>query len=127
MSGYSYFSVNPKKGTNKMRIGPDPFIHLIERPQRVEFKSTVEPVVNENENKTPFSDILQITMSGATQESRALSRVSREETAKLMIGEEENLVDNMIAGEKSNLQFELNLTIRNKVLDAYNELIRIQV
>ena len=110
-----------------MRIGPDPFVNMIERAQPVRRNEEVTPVDSVNPKKTPFSEILQITMTGATEESRALSRASREETAKLILGEEENLVDNMIAGEKSSIQFEMNLAIRTKVLDAYNEIIRIQV
>ena len=110
-----------------MRIGPDPFVHLIERTQPVQNKMNVQAVENERENKTPFSDILQIAMTGATDESRALSQASRAETAKLILGEEENLIDNMVAGEKSSIQFELNLKIRTKILDAYNEIMRTQV
>ena len=110
-----------------MRIGPDPYLHLVERAQPVQRKDNVNPVETENTNKTPFSEILQIVMTGATEDSRALSRASREETAKLLIGEVENLIDNMVAGEKSTIQFEMNLAIRNKVLDAYNEIIRLQV
>ena len=110
-----------------MRIGPDPFVNLIERAQPVVRKDIITPVETDNKSKKLFGEILQIAMTGATEESRALSRKSREETAKLLIGDEENLVDNLIAGEKSTMQFELNLAIRNKVLDAYNEIIRLQV
>ena len=108
-----------------MRIGPDPFIDIVSRAHAV--KSRLDNNIGNIDKKSAFEEILQITMTGRNDIGKELSAESRLETAKLMIGEEENLVDNMIAGEKSSIQFELNLAIRNKVLDAYNEIMRTQV
>jgi flagellar hook-basal body complex protein FliE len=66
-------------------------------------------------------------MTGRTDTSAELSAKSREGTAKLLIGEEDDLVRNLVDGQKSTLAFELNLNIRNKVIDAYNEIMRLQV
>jgi len=33
----------------------------------------------------------------------------------------------MIASEKSSIMFELNLNVRNKVIDAYQEVMRTQI
>ena len=47
---------------------------------------------------------------------------------KLMAaGQAENLHDVMIAVEKASISFELLMEIRNKVLEAYQELMRMQV
>jgi flagellar hook-basal body complex protein FliE len=108
-----------------MRIGPDPFVELISRTQPI--KLSTDEKTDENSSKASFGEILKITMTGATDNSRALSAVSREENAKLLIGEEENLIDNLVAGQKSTLAFELNLAIRTKVIEAYNEVMRYQV
>jgi flagellar hook-basal body complex protein FliE len=108
-----------------MRIGSDPFTDMASRVQNIQ--SRVDNSVNENDSKTPFSEILQITMTGSSDTAKELSAKSREETTKVLIGEEDNLVDNMVAGQKSTLQFELNLAVRNKVLDAYNEIMKTQV
>ena len=110
-----------------MRIGADPFVDIASRAQAIQSR-LINPISeNENNGQTPFSEILQITFTGATEASSGLSAASRVETAKLLVGEEDNLIDNMIAGEKSGIQFELNLAIRTKVLDAYQEIMRIQV
>jgi|GEM_PF-3106543 len=110
-----------------MRIGPDPFIDVVSRARLIQsrFDNNIGQI--DNDNKSAFEEILQITMTGTNDTGKDLSKASRGETAKLLIGEEENLIDNMVAGEKSSIQFELNLTIRNKVLDAYNEIMRTQV
>ena len=59
--------------------------------------------------------------------SAELSSASREETAKLMINEMEDLPAMQVAGEKSSIMFELNLTVRSKVIDAYQEILKTQV
>jgi len=79
-----------------------------------------------NGGKT-FADLLSITMSASTEASREASAVSREMTAELLLGQLDNFVEMQIAGEKSNILFELNLTTRNKVLDAYSEVMKFQV
>ena len=108
-----------------MRIGPDPFIDVISRPQTL--RTGFGKIPDDKENTKPFDEVLRIVMTGSSEKQSELSAVSRGETAKLLIGEEDNLIDNMVAGEKSSIMFELNLNIRTKVLDAYNEIMRTQV
>ena len=61
------------------------------------------------------------------QASSELSEASRAETAKLLIGQQDDLPGMQVAGEKSSIMFELNLTVRAKVIDAYNEIMRTSV
>ena len=60
----------------------------------------------------------------ATSEASAASRA---ETAKLVIGEQDDLPKMQVLGEKSSIMFEYNLTVRNKVMDAYQEILKTQV
>jgi len=60
----------------------------------------------------------------ATAETSAESRV---ETTKLVIGELDDLPRMQVAGEKSSIMFEYNLTVRNKVLDAYSDIMKTSV
>ncbi|MCL2629023.1 MAG: flagellar hook-basal body complex protein FliE [Oscillospiraceae bacterium] len=60
----------------------------------------------------------------STEETSAASKA---ETAKLVIGEQDDLAKMQVAGEKSSIMFELNLTVRNKVIDAYTEILKTQV
>jgi len=55
------------------------------------------------------------------------SAASREETAKLMIGELDDLPKLQVLGEKSSIMFEYNLTVRSKVIDAYQEILKTPV
>ena len=48
-------------------------------------------------------------------------------TTQLALGQADNLHQIMINGEQTRLQFELMLAVRNKVLEAYQELMRMQV
>ena len=110
-----------------MRIGPDPFTESVSRARLIQSRFDNNIETENSDKKSAFEELFQITMTGTNDKGKELSAQSRGETAKLMVGMEENLVDNMVAGEKSSIQFELNLTIRNKVLDAYNEIMRTQV
>ena len=110
-----------------MRIGPDPFVDLTSRAQAIKSRIVDPTEVQNNNNTGTFGEILKITMTGRSEAQRQASEVSRHETAKFLIGEEDNLIDHLVASERSGILFELNLTIRNKVLDAYNEIMRTQV
>jgi len=77
----------------------------------------------EEEKKSGFQTILDDLMDASNEASKA----SRAETAKLVTGTLEDFPEYMVTGEKSSILFELNLTVRNKVIDAYNEIIKTQV
>lgn len=47
--------------------------------------------------------------------------------ANLAVGQADNLHQMMIRGEQTRLDFELTLAVRNKLLEAYQELMRMQV
>ena len=56
-----------------------------------------------------------------------LSAESREETAKLLTGQQDDLAKMQVTGEKSSIMFEYNLVVRQKVIDAYTEILRTSV
>jgi len=70
-----------------------------------------------------FKNILDDLMEASKEASAA----SRAETAKVMTGTLEDLPEFMVTGEKSSILFEMNLTVRSKVIDAYNEIMRTSV
>ncbi len=46
---------------------------------------------------------------------------------KLVLGEVDNIHEVVIAAEKAEMALQITLQIRNKVLDAYNEVMRMQM
>ncbi len=70
-----------------------------------------------------FSD----TMSKFIKDVDQLQRDAGVEIEKLVTGEATNLHEVMVAVEKAGVSFDLLMEIRNKVLDAYREVMRMQV
>ena len=61
----------------------------------------------------------------ATTNARILQ--SEQATERLITGEAENLHQVMIALEKAKLSFDLMVQIRNKALESYQEILRMQI
>jgi flagellar hook-basal body complex protein FliE len=56
-----------------------------------------------------------------------LQNISNNLTNDLAAGKTDNIHEVMIAGEKADLALQFTMQIRNKVLDAYNEIMRMQI
>ena len=70
-----------------------------------------------------FSDFL----NNALEKVNTLQQESAEATNKFITGESDNIHDVMIAGSKADLALQMTLQVRNKVMDAYNEIMNMQV
>lgn len=70
-----------------------------------------------------FSDVLK----SAIDEVNNLQTQSSDIKNKLVTGDIDDIHQVMIASEKANLAFQLTVAIRNKVVDAYQEIMRMQV
>ncbi len=78
--------------------------------------------VSENQG-SGFSDFLK----NAVDEVNTLQQQADEMKTKLVTGDVDDIAQVMIAAEKANLAFQLTVQIRNKVLEAYQEVMRMQV
>jgi len=76
-----------------------------------------------NGNKTNFISYL----NDALQEVDNLQKEAAQNAQKLALGEEDYLHNTMIAYEKANLALQLTIEVRNKILEAYQEIMRIQM
>ena len=56
-----------------------------------------------------------------------LQTAAEEETKKFLTGEVDDLHKVMIAEEKAALAFQLTMQVRNKMVEAYQEIIRMQI
>lgn len=70
-----------------------------------------------------FGDTLKTAMGDVN----SLQQEAGKAVDKMIAGQQVDLHDVMIAVEKAKTSFELLMEIRNKTIDAYRELMRIQV
>jgi len=56
-----------------------------------------------------------------------LQKQSNQEIEKLMAGESQDLHETIIAVQKADLSFQMMMQVRNKLLQAYQEIMRMQV
>jgi flagellar hook-basal body complex protein FliE len=77
----------------------------------------------EGEKRTPFSQYLK----GAMEKVNELQLDSQRYKELLAVGEVDNLHDVAISAEKANISLQLVLGIRNKVVEAYREIMRMQI
>lgn len=75
------------------------------------------------EDKVKFSDLLEESLDKVNQ----LQKEKEEYKNLLITGEIDNLHDITIAAEKANIALQLTLSIRNKIVEAYKEIMRIQI
>jgi flagellar hook-basal body complex protein FliE len=80
-------------------------------------------IKSERKNETSFGDYLK----NSIDEVNRLQVESQNYKNLLAIGEVDNLHDVMIAAEKANIALQLTMSIRNKVVDAYREIMRMQI
>lgn len=71
----------------------------------------------------PFADALK----GAVAETNRLQRVADGAAMNVLAGDAGSLHQAMIALEKADISFRTLLQVRNRVLEAYQEIMRIQV
>ncbi len=82
-------------------------------------KSGGEDVVQGADFKSMLSD--------AVKEADNLSTVADQGTQALLSGETDNIAQVMIDGTKAELSLNMVIQVRNKVLDAYNEVMRMSL
>jgi len=70
-----------------------------------------------------FGDVLKEAISQTDQ----LQKQSNNEIGKLMAGESQDLHATLIAVQKADLSFQMMMQVRNKIVQAYQEIMRMQV
>lgn len=78
---------------------------------------------NNNNNVQAFSDLFREKIDEVNQ----LQKDSQAATASFAAGETDNIHDVMIAAEKAKVAVNLTTAVQTKVIDAYNEIMRLQV
>ena len=70
-----------------------------------------------------FSNILTNTIENL----QGLQNQANDTAQKFMTGENDEIHDIALAGQKAELSFELGLQVRNKVVNAYQEIMKMQL
>ncbi len=66
-------------------------------------------------------------LSGAINNVNGLQKTADEQKMAFAAGKTDNIQDVMIAMEKADIAFQMTLQVRNKVLEAYQEIMRMPV
>jgi flagellar hook-basal body complex protein FliE len=70
-----------------------------------------------------FGDVLKEAIATVNE----LQRNSDHQIEKLMTGESQDLHTTMIAVQKADLSFQMMMQVRNKIVQAYQEIMRMQI
>ena len=92
----------------------------------IKFQSGFENFSNikENNNKSQaFSDLFREKLNQVNE----LQKDSQAITASFAAGETDSIHDVMIAAEKAKIAVNLTTAVQTKAIDAYNEIMRLQV
>ncbi|MCI1981609.1 MAG: flagellar hook-basal body complex protein FliE [Oscillospiraceae bacterium] len=102
-------------------------IKPIQPLQKIDSLSALQGVQKTNEGRTsvaiPFQTMFQDAVSSAQQaDSNYQGKIS-----DMVTGKSDNLHDIMIASKKASLSLDLVVELRNKLLDAYKEIMNTSV
>lgn len=92
-------------------------------PQIAPISQTASPMKTSGEAQADFANNLK----SAIENLNNVEKVSDAKTAGLASGEVDDLHEVMIAAQKASITLETTVQIQRKVIDAYNEIMRMQV
>ncbi len=75
----------------------------------------------------PAAGTFQAIFEEAINQVGKYQQGAKEATARFLSGEDEDLHHVAIAGQKAELSFQLFMEVRNKVVSAYQEVMRMQI
>ncbi len=91
--------------------------------KELDFKDLMPSGSNPIDSKKSFSEIL----AGSITDVNDLQKEANTAIQKLVSGESKNLHETMLAVEKADIAFKTMNQVRMKVIDAYKEVMRMQV
>jgi len=106
-----------------MNINPlsSSIVNLIPSNEAITFDSN--KILDTGDSPGSFANILSEAFSTASQADRA----DKASALELLMGQSDDLSGLLLDAQKAELSLNLALQIRNKVIDAYNEVMRMQV
>lgn len=77
--------------------------------------------------KTPSTESFGQLLDGAVATVQEKQSVSQEMTRKVLLGETDQLHQSVIAMQEAGVAFSMMIEVRNKLVESYQELMRMQV
>ena len=90
-------------------------------------KSMIPHVSGKKENASAEGGCFKVMLKGSIEDVNQLQTEADRSIERLIAGESKNLHETMIAMEKADISFRLMMEVRNKIIEAYNEIMRMQV
>lgn len=86
-------------------------------------KSNSNSTIGVGESSKTFADTLKDAIGNVNELQKASDRGMQE----LATGKTDNVADVMIASEKADIALKVMVQVRNKIIDAYQEIMKMQV
>ncbi|MCK8823556.1 flagellar hook-basal body complex protein FliE [Fuchsiella alkaliacetigena] len=93
----------------------------------LEFSMLNQDLNSENSKSNPKNKSFDQLLTDSINNVNKLQKDADQLSEKLALGKVDNVHDVMIAAEKAKLSLDLTLEVRNKIVDAYEEIMRMQV
>lgn len=87
----------------------------------------IKPELNSSPDQISNNTSFVTYLNNALQEVDQLQKEADKSAQMLALGEEDYLHNTMIAYEKAHLALQLTIEVRNKIIEAYQEIMRIQI
>lgn len=103
-------------------IGLRAYTNALDNFKKAEMESTAKLPSQKDENKTEFKEVLKSSLNKVND-----LRLDRsDKILSFASGESQNVHELMIAMQKASLAMSMTTAVRNKALEAYKELTKIQ-
>ncbi len=89
--------------------------------------SQMETPAVSSSSSVPGDKSFADTLKSAISEVNQMQQVSNKKMQELSVGKTDNVADVMITAEKADIAMRVMVQVRNKVIDAYNEIMRMQI
>ena len=96
---------------------------LLQQVNDIEGMSPEREIITEKPSKQSFSDVLSDAINGVDKTMKG----SDAKVQQFVAGETDNVHDVMISMQRANLSFDLMVEVRNKVVETYQEVSRMQI
>ncbi len=90
------------------------------------YKQNAQALKGSTGDRTAFEAIYNAAKS-VVSDTTSLQNASRQITEDFIVGKTDNIHEVMIAAEKANVALQFTVELRNKAIEAYKEIMRLQI